>query len=305
MPQEIIIQGRIVRGHPGVKKPVIDDATKKQKLNEQGQPRESIYFGLAVEKSVFNTQYWPAFYNEALSAFPNGIPQSFAYKFVDGDGVDGEGKPYNRHEGYAGHFVINYSTEGFPPPVYKAKPNNPNDFDQFPVENVNCGDYVAVSTNLKYNGNSGTRKPGLYVNPQCLIHLGYGQKIVSVSVDPKEKFAGFQAMQFAGMSQQPTMPSVMPMGMAPVAAQMPMAAAPQQYAAAPSQMPAPAHDFVQNAVGQAPQLQPPAAYQPMMTGQPAAGMPAPGGFAPVPTSPAMGYPSNMPMMGMPGAPTGR
>lgn len=300
MPQEIIIQGRIVRGHPGVKKPVIDDVTKKQKVNERGEPREQIYFGVAVEKSIFNTQYWPAFYNEALAAFPNGIPQQFAYKFIDGDGVDSEGKPYNRHEGYAGHFVINYSTEGFPPPVYKAKPTNPNDFDQFPVENVNCGDYVAVSTSLKYNGNSGTRKPGLYVNPQCLIHLGFGQKIVTASVDPKEKFANFQAMQFAGMSQQPTMPSVMPMAMTAPVAQAPMSMA----APAHPHFAAPAHDFVQNAVGQAPQPQPTAAYPQMMTGQPVAGMPTPAGFAPSPASPAMGYPSNMPM-GMPGAPTGR
>jgi hypothetical protein len=274
MPQEIIIQGRIVRGHPGVKRPVIDDVTKKQKVNERGEPRENIYFGVAVEKSIFNTQYWPAFYNEALAAFPNGVPASFAYKFIDGDGVDANGKPYNLHEGYAGHFVINYSTEGFPPPVYKAKPNNPNDFDQFPVENVNCGDYVAVSTTLRYNGNSGTRKPGLYVNPVCIIHLGFGQKIVSVSVDPKEKFANFQPMQFAGMSQQPTMPSVMPIAMQPQQQQygapaMPMAAAP---------LPAPAHDFVQNAVGQVPSpIQMAAAPQqyaaaPMPMGMP--GMPA-------------------------------
>jgi hypothetical protein len=296
--QEIIIQGRIVRGHPGVKKPVIDDITKKQKVNERGEPRESIYFGVAVEKSIFNTQCWPAFYNEALAAFPSGIPQSFAYKFVDGDGVDSEGKPYSRHEGYAGHFVINYSTEGFPPPVYKTKPSNPNDFDQIPVENVNCGDYVAVSTSLKYNGNSGTRKPGLYVNPQCLIHLGFGNKIVSASVDPKEKFANFQAMQFAGMSQQPAMPSVMPMAMS----------APVTQAPAAMPMATPAHDFVQNAVGQAPAPMPMAAapQQYAAAPMPMAAAPQQYAAAPMPMAAAPQQYAAAPMpMGMPGAPTGR
>ncbi len=251
MPQEILIQGRIVRGHPAIKKPVIDDATKKQKISESGQPRENIYFGLAVEKSVFVQQYWPAFYQESLSAFPQGVPNNFAYKYTDGDTNDGEGKPYSRHTGYAGCFVINFSTEGFPPPIFKQDPAAPGGYRQMSPEEVSCGDYVAVTTLLKYNGNTGTRKPGLYVNPTAILFIGYGEKIASASVDPNEKFKGFQAQLPAGASATPLMSSApMPSAMMPAPQYAPAPAAPQ-YAPAPAGgMPAPHPQFVADATGQ-------------------------------------------------------
>ncbi len=272
MPQEILIQGRIVRGHPAIKKPVIDDATKKQKISENGTPRENIYFGLAVEKSVFSQQYWPNFYQEALTSFPQGVPNNFAYKFIDGDTNDAEGKPYSRHPGYAGCFVINFSTEGFPPPIFKQDPAAPGGYRQMSPEEVSCGDYVAVTSLLKYNGNTGTRKPGLYVNPTAILFVGYGEKIASASVDPSEKFKGFQAQLPAGASATPLMSSApMPSAMMPNAAPQyapapaapqyaPAPAAPQyapapaapQYAPAPaaSGMPAPHTQFVADATGQ-------------------------------------------------------
>jgi hypothetical protein len=350
MPQEFMMQGRIVRGHPCVRKPVLDD-NKKPKLNDQGQPRESVYFGLAVEKNTFNAQYWPNFANEAAGAFPQGIPPSFAYKITDGDGIDGEGKPNNRHEGYAGHYVVNFSTEGFVPPVYKQEPNG--SWRQLTAEEISCGDYAAVCTVLKYNGQSGSqRKPGLYVNPTGLIHIGYGQKIMTSSFDPNEKFANFQVQLPPGASATPLMNANAPLpsgmmgngyaaagqathpGMMPNAgiaapaqnnAPMPQPyGAPQQpqphYAAPqqpmpgyaqPAAMPAPAHDFVNNAMGvqpQQPQMpgqapQPYAPAQPQYPGQP----PAAGGYA-APQMPGQapqpyGTPQQPGMM--PGMPPGR
>lgn len=257
MPQEILIQGRIVRGHPAVKRPVMDENTKQQKRNEKGELRENVYFGLAVEKSIFTQQYWSAFYQEALAAYPNGVPNTFAYKYTDGDVNDSEGKPYNRLEGYAGCFVINFSTEGFPPPVYKEDRNAPGGYRQMTAEEVNCGDYVAVTTLLKYNGQSGgTRKPGLYVNPVAILHIGYGSKIITASIDPKEKFAGFQSQLPQGASATPLMSN------APIPSTMMPLATPYQPVAAPYQpvgvMPPPHNQFVANAVGQP--MQPAPAY---------------------------------------------
>lgn len=278
MPTQFTIQGRIVFGHPGKPRPKKDVRTK-QVILKDGQPVQQYVFGIAIEKNTFinqpiapaNMSVWQMMQNEAKAAFPNGIPQNFSYKFKDGDGVDSKGQPFANREGYAGHYVVTISTEGFAPPLYKQDGSG---YRQITPEEIKCGDYVAVSVTIKYNGAVSPNTPGLYVNPNGIIHIGYGQEIVSSGQDPEEMFAGFQAQQFAGMTQTPVMSNA-PMPSAMVAAPMgyPAPAAPMP--AAP--LPQPAHDFVRNAMGQPPAAPMPAAPMgypaPAQPGYPPASIP--------------------------------
>src|SRR4051812_12863799 len=118
MAQEILVQGRIVWGHPSRLSPKKNARTKQTEMKD-GQPVMQCAFGLAVDKNTFGQQLWPLLYKEAMSAFPNGIPSNFTYKFKDGDTNDAKGQPYNKREGYAGHCVLTISTQGFAPQVFK------------------------------------------------------------------------------------------------------------------------------------------------------------------------------------------
>lgn len=306
MAQELLIQGRIVWGHPSKGRPKKDVRTR-QPVMKDGMPVIQYAFGVAIEKNAFGQQVWPVLYNEARAAFPNGIPGNFSYKFKDGDAVDSKGQPYGKREGYAGHCVLNISTEGFAPQVFK---NENGAYRQLSAEEIKCGDFVAVKLTLKYNGAVSPNTPGLYINPNGIMLIGYGQEIITAGQDPDEMFGGMQAQQFAGMSTTPIMSNApLPTAMAPQAAGYPAPAAP-----APAQLPPPAHDFVHNATGMppvnptampmapAPVVAPPAAYpaQPMQ--------PASGAYPSNPAygAPTPGYSPAAPQPGQyPGAPVGR
>jgi hypothetical protein len=330
MPVEFIVEGRIVWGNPAKARTKTDVRTKQAKLDPTtGKPIQVWNFGLAVPKHIFGQVALPHLQREAASAFPNGTPQNFSWKFKDGDGPDPKGGLYSTREGWAGCYVLTVSTEAFAPQIYKQ--NGQGGYDQLPPEAIKCGDYVAVKVLSKYNGAVSPNTPGLYINPQCIVFLGYGQEIVS-GADPEDLFAGHTFTLPQGASATPVMGSgPMPAGMSPapqgyapqagypqqpVAApqagyapapvhampgQSPYGAPPQGYApAAPAPMPAPAHDFVRNA-GQ-PQYAPAPQQQPVYN--PA---PAPQGYAPqagYPQQP-VAAPQGYPQHGMPGIPQGR
>jgi hypothetical protein len=338
MTQQFIVQGRIVFGHPLKGRPKKDIRTK-QPIIKDGQPVIQYVFGVAIDKAIFGAQVWPYLQNEARAAFPNGAPQNFTYKFKDGDTNDAKGQPFSKREGYAGHCVLTISTEGFAPQVFKQGQGG---YVQIGAEEIKCGDYVAVNVTVKYNGAVSPNTPGLYVNPNAVIHIGYGQEIVSAGQDPDELFAGFTAQLPPGASATPVMGHApMPTGMQPAmqpAPGYPPAPAAPQYGAPPTQaapyppqpaaygapaqpahLPPPAHDFVQNAVAGAPAGYPPAnpGYPPAPAAPqygappspqpyaaPAANPPAPTPYPPM-TANASGaapYPSNQ---GYPGMTPGR
>lgn len=331
MTNQFVVQGRLVWGHPG--KLTNKKDKNKQNVLKDGQPVMQCAFGLAIERNHFYAQVLPLLQAEARTAFPNsqsvqpspqfpgglqGVPTSFSWKFKDGEGFDNMGKPYNTREGYAGQCVLTIATQGFAPPMYKYENNVAR---QIAPEEVKCGDFAAVNITVKFNGASGTNTPGLYINPNGVVHLGYGKEIVSSAQDPDEMFAGFQPQQFAGMTTTPTMNTApLPAGMqtapqvgynpAPVQQQPQYAPAPQQQ---PGYMPPPAHDFVQTATGQPPQQ--PVQYQPQVgyNTPPAHGTPgappynpnvAPQGYTPQP-APQPQYAPAPQAQGYPGAPVGR
>jgi len=280
--------GRLVWGNPG-KPQIKKDQNTKQPILRDGKPVEQWAFGVAFPKDVFNTQIWPQLHAEAATVYPQGTPPTFSWKFKDGDSVDRAGKPYSAREGYAGHYVLTISTEAFAPPMFKFENGA---YRQINADEIKCGDFVVLNITAKANKPVNvSHTPGMYINPNGLELVGYGQEIVSAGADPDAMFGGgAQRPQY----QLPAGASLTPVSSAPAGAAMPLPQQPQQYAPAPAPMayappaqqysplvayqgaplPAPAHDFVQAAVGQptyapAPQqpVAAPAGY-PAMPGMP-------------------------------------
>ena len=290
--------GRIVWGHP-LKAQIKKDLNTNQPVVRDGQQVQQWAFGLAIPKNQFGELY-QYMQQEALSAYPNGTPSNFSWKFKDGDGTDREGKPYSEREGYAGHYILTISTEAFQTPCYKYEGNT---YRQLEEHEVKTGDYVVVSLDIKANvPTNRTHTPGLYINPNAIELVGYGTEIKGSGggANPNEVFGGKQYQLPPGASATPTSSAPAGIGMPgtgnaptpPAPAAMPPQVNPTPQippatGASPSNMPPPAHDFVQNTMGN-----PPTA--------PTAGMPPQQPTQPVAPSaqPATGFPSN----GMPGMP---
>ena len=286
--------GRIVWGNPKRAQTKKDQRTK-QPILKDGQPIQQWAFGVAFPKAEFNAYMKPAFDQEAMTGFPNGVPQGFSWKYIDGDGVDKQGKPYNTREGYAGCIVLTVSTEAFAPQVFK---NVNGAYYEVAENEIKTGDYVVLNLNLKLNiPQDRTHTPGLYVNPNGIELVGQGVEIRN-SVNPEEMFGGQQYQLPPGataLGAAPPMPQGGPVAGGYGQPQQAPYGQPQQAPygqpqqapygqpqqapygqpqqapygqPAPGQMPPPAHDFVQNAGGYG-QPQP---VQPQM--QPAPGYPA-------------------------------
>lgn len=242
--------GRIVWGHPG-KSQVKKDQKTKQPILRDGKPVEQWAFGIAFPKDVFNAQIWPQLHAEASTVYPQGFPPTFSWKFKDGDSIDRAGKPYSAREGYAGHFVLTISTEAFAPPMFKFENGT---YRQITADEIKCGDYVVLNLNAKANKPLDvSHTPGVYINPNGIELVGYGQEIVSAGANPDDMFGagGQQRALPAGASLTPVssapagtaLPNAAPTYAAPVAT-------PAMPTAAP--LPAPAHDFVHAATGAPP-----------------------------------------------------
>ena len=253
--------GRIVSGHPS-KPEFKENFQTKQPVLKNGVKVEEWRCKLAIPKDVFNTQVWPQLHAEAATLYPSGVGRDFSWKFVDGDSPEcpkGSKIPYNVREGYPGHYVLTISTEAFAPPIFKFENGA---YRQITADEIKCGDYVKLNVNIKaHNNNDG----GLYLNPNGFELVAYGKEIVFASADPTSLF-GVGGQQY----QLPAGASLTPVSSAPAGAAMPLPQQPQQYAPAPAPvayapqpqqyappvaysnapLPAPAHDFVQAAVGQ-------------------------------------------------------
>lgn len=175
---EALATGRIVWGHPTrpVKKLQMEGAQKGQPVLKDGEPVYVRQFGLAVPKDEFTNQVWPPMGQEIATGYPNGTPPRFSYKYVDGDGIDSNGNPYNQREGYAGCYVLAISTELDNVPLYKFNPQS-GQYDQLPEDAVKTGDFVRVALNFKVHVATGTHTPSIYVNPQAVEFVGYGAEI--------------------------------------------------------------------------------------------------------------------------------
>src|SRR5882757_7410955 len=272
--------GRLVWGHPLKPRAVTDRNTKQPKLNTQGQPRQAWTFGVAYDKATFQQYIWPVLCQEAATAYPataqsNGqptTPPKFAWKYVDGDGLDDQGKPYNLREGYAGCYVLTYGTELKAPGLFKWDGTK---YNQLPADAIRTGDYVSIGATCKVNvPTDRTETPSLYINPEGVDFVGYGTEIIAQGgADPMTMFKGQQhqlpagasatpigqpgGVGMPGMGMQPGQPQYAPQpGYAapasvyapqPVMQPAPVYQQPQMMAPAQPGLPAPAPDFVANA----------------------------------------------------------
>jgi len=257
--------GRLVWGHPlrmtnklgDDGKPVIDPQTN--------QPVKVTSFGVAFDKATFQTHMVPKIMEAVQAVYPQGAPGHFAWKFVDGDAATGQskGKPYNQREGYPGHYVMKFETM-FPIVAYRQ---NGASWDQITDTMMKTGDYIAVGVNMEAHRekqNQRNSTPGLYTNPNGVLHIGDGPAIINAP-DAQSMFGGQQFALPPGAVAPGTMQpqgNVNPPGMAmpqPGMPGMPGQAQPQYQPqpgmpgmpgqAQPQYQPDPS--FVQNAMGQA------------------------------------------------------
>lgn len=200
MTTEIITPvGRLVTGHPLVSHPVIDDDTKKQKVNKDGSLAINFYIGIAIQKGAETdwkqTEWGQKIYAEGVASWPNGEYNSpqFAWKIDDGDSMipNKVGKRPCDREGWPGHWVLHISN-GFPFGVYNRGQYLPHQ-QISRKEAVKAGDYVRVVFDAKTNFPSKT--PGLYLNPSLFELYQAGVEIVSANTpDANEKFGNVEGM---------------------------------------------------------------------------------------------------------------
>lgn len=246
--------GRIVWGHPLKPQDKTKDDVKV--LDQNGQPIKQWSFGVAFPKAEFQAQVWPHLAAETAKGYPNGAPPTFTYKYKDGDtDVDAKGNPLSGKPGYAGCYIVSFSTELQAPQCFVFENNAYRQIDETMIK---TGDYVMVGTNAKWHGanpNARGSRPGLYINPMTVLLCFQGEAISgSYQADPNAMF-GAAPPQVA-----------MPAGAAPVGAPAPGGAG----------MPA------------APGTMPGMAQQPAQPGQ----MPGAPGNAPIPGAPTTVPPAN-------------
>jgi len=184
----LVLQGRIVwtAGQTVFSGSQKKDQAGKLMTNDKGEPAMQYGFGLAVPKPAADSRpeevknfmdMWNAIQSEAMALYPTGqIPPGFSFKYKDGDGVDHKGMPFSSREGYAGHLVYALTTS-LPLKFFKYEGGA---YVQV-KDGIKCGDYVQVQVNVKgHLPKPGTQgKPGLYLNPNMTLFLGFGKEIVN------------------------------------------------------------------------------------------------------------------------------
>lgn len=195
MSDTIVIEGRLVRGHP-MKAFAKKDRAGQPKLNQAGLPQMETFVAVAIPKNgttdFKQTEFGQALYAAAVAAWPKGEhgSPSFAWKVVDGDSAvpDKKGTPPNIRPGYAGHWVVNAATQiGIN--CYHVGKYKPHEQIQQEGE-IKTGDYCALA--ISFAGNKSTESPGMYVNPVHFALTRQGEAIISEGSGPaaEDVFAG-------------------------------------------------------------------------------------------------------------------
>lgn len=187
MKQEFLTPvGRLVQGDP------FEAQTKNMQgqplMTQSGQPTQRYFCAVAFPKTVNgqpNAEFaalWQKLEATGRAGFPalNIAPPwdpacRFSWKVMDGDGVDDNGKPNANKEGFAGHWVVKFSSS-FAPRCFHAGHYAPHEQIQDP-KLIKRGYFVRVAGTVEGNGNA--QKPGIYVNLSMVELAGQGPEIVS------------------------------------------------------------------------------------------------------------------------------
>jgi hypothetical protein len=157
--------------------------------NDDGTPKLSFRFGLAIAKRPGETGWWDSYEGKIIHAqgfadHPQAAAGSdFSWKVQDGDSTTKTAKAKVRpcdKEGYPGHWVYTFNS-GFP-----LKFTNADGSAYLLDKNaVKCGDYVRVACTVI--GNTG-KSPGVYLNHGGVSLQGLGAAIMG-GMDLKAAFA--------------------------------------------------------------------------------------------------------------------
>lgn len=239
--------GRIVQGNPLVGNPQTIQNTNTPKLGKDGNQQVNWYANVAFDKANPKTKEMiTAIFTEAARIYPALFPfgyqaaaradtappihaggcirSDFAFKLKDGDGYDANGKPHANKEGWKGHWIVQISTyAGAMRVVNGLKGNAPITELGTGPDFIKCGDFVICCLDIKTNGWAGDAqsKPGIFMNPDLLQLVGYGDPIVSgPNADEMLKDAAAATGGYvpAGMSTTPTVAALPGVGLpAPLA----------------------------------------------------------------------------------------
>jgi hypothetical protein len=210
---------RLVAGDAMKKHPSMDDNGAQRLIKtgqNAGQPREDFYVGIAVPKTQADWKNEPwgrVIVQAAVAAFPHLVDANgnntnpnmpVAMKVIDGDSPhpNKAGSIPNQKEGYPGHWIINAASAGSPARLYEfdhqakvAKPLTAG-------KEIKRGYFVQL--NAEVTSNNSTQQPGVYVNPNMICLIAFGDEIYS---GPDVDSAGFgvDATQLPqGASMTPT-----------------------------------------------------------------------------------------------------
>lgn len=225
--------GRIVQGNGLVGNPQTNDNTNTPKLGKNGEQLVNWYVSVAFDKANPKTgEMIAAIYTESARLFPALFPygyqpaaradtqppinaggcirNDFAYKLVDGDGYDANGKAHALKEGWKGCWILKISTYAGAMRIVNGLSNN-SPIGEVGVgpNHIKTGDFVVCCLDISSNGWKGDAqsKPGIYMNPDLLQLVGYGDAIIS-GPNPDELLKGAAAATGGyvpqGMSTTPT-----------------------------------------------------------------------------------------------------
>lgn len=201
MSAEILLPvGRMLGGSVYKPVPVIDDATKLQKVNARGELRAKYKVVVGIPKGAeqhWNQTEWGAkIWAEGAAAFPahHALP-TFFWKIHDGDApwVNDDGETVEMTERRR-HWVIRTETELRQPILCNDKGESLTTEDA-----IVPGYFVQIVIDVL--GNGAPKSQGVYVNPLIVAFIAFGAKIASGTTDTK-KFTFGGALP-AGASMTP------------------------------------------------------------------------------------------------------
>ena len=255
--------GRLVQGSMSLQ-PKKDDKGQPV-LDDKGQPVHECFLAIAVRKDDPGlAAFYGQFTAQARASFPhlfdaqgNCTHPRFAWKIQDGDGTDKNGQSVANKPGFAGHWIFKMATRYAPRCFHHGK-YDPSQQIQNPDDVIKRGYYIRVSGSIDGNGvgaNAGAAVPGLYVSPNLVELVAFGEEIVS-GPDASAVFGGnaITSPLPAGASSVPKIAAAAPpSNLAPPPA---LPAAPAAMPAAPGLPAAPAAMPAPPAAGPVFQMQP-------------------------------------------------
>jgi len=250
---EVTGVGRIVQGDLDTLSN-LDFQTGKPRVNSDGtEKKPENFYAVAFPKMINGQpnpdwarvqQYltniarrdWPTF-------FPNNSPTcvnpNFHFKITDGDGYDKSGVHNASKEGFAGHWVLRFSSQFLPKRFYQGQTRADQEITQPGV--IKRGDWVRVLFTAA--GNGSTQSPGLFVRGSAVELFFEGKAIVSASAGP-DAATGLASGPVVNYVPEGATVVQAPANAMPAVQQPPATPAPQQAPAVPGQQPEPYSGYI-------------------------------------------------------------